>query len=53
MDKMDFNLWLMTLWPIIGTAIMLFFIYIIYKAIVWIIKKCVKEEIAKLDNRKV
>ncbi|RKE55298.1 hypothetical protein DFQ12_0129 [Sphingobacterium detergens] len=50
MHTIDFNLWLMTFWPIIGLVVTLFFLYLIYRAIVWLIRKCGREELAKTEK---
>lgn len=51
MEKIDFDLWLMTVWPIIGTVLTLFLLYLVYKVIVWLIKQCVREELSKLEKK--
>jgi len=50
MHTIDFNLWLMTFWPIIGLVLSIFFLYLIYRAIVWLIRKCIREELAKTEK---
>ncbi|EEI89994.1 hypothetical protein HMPREF0765_4362 [Sphingobacterium spiritivorum ATCC 33300] len=52
MSRSDFDLWLMTVWPIIGTILSLMVIYGVIRLIMWAIKSYVRKIIKETENNR-